>query len=60
VKCNQHVMNESYYPTLKTLDLIKRDYLHKILAKVLQQMLEKKIPEIKSHIEKSVKKEFNE
>lgn len=60
VKCNQHVINDSYYPALKTLDSIERDYLHRIPAKALQQMLEKKIPEIKSHIEKRVNKEFND
>lgn len=60
VKCNQHVMNDSYYPALKSLDLIERDYLQRIPVRALRQMLEKKIPAIKSHIEKKVSKEFND
>eukprot|EP01018_Ginkgo_biloba_P036928 Gb_11580 [translate_table: standard] len=60
VKCNQHVLNDSYYPALKTLDMIERDYLYIIPAKSLRQMLEKQIPAIKSYIEKRVSKEFND
>ncbi|KAF8398194.1 hypothetical protein HHK36_017120 [Tetracentron sinense] len=60
VKCNQHISEGRFYPALKTLDLIERNYLHNVPIKALQKVIEKRIPVIRSHIEKKVCSDFNE
>eukprot|EP00249_Psilotum_nudum_P020734 c27823_g1_i1 orf=605-2962(+) len=60
VKTNEHIANDSYYPALKTLDVVERDYLPKVPARALRLLLEKQIPIIRSYIEKRVSKEFND
>ncbi|KAF8403711.1 hypothetical protein HHK36_011815 [Tetracentron sinense] len=60
VKCNQHISEGQFYPALKTLDLIERNYLHNVPVKALRKVIEMRIPAIKSHIEKKVCSEFNE
>lgn len=62
VKCNSHVSEGQFYAALKTLDLIKKNYLHKqnIPLKALNVLVGKTIPVIKSHIEKKVTSQFNE
>ncbi|KAL6009861.1 Exocyst complex component S15A [Asimina triloba] len=60
VKCNKHVSEGQFYPALKTLELIERDYLQKVPVKALQKVIEKQIPAIKKHIEKQVSSEFND
>ncbi|ERN20311.1 hypothetical protein AMTRI_Chr06g178060 [Amborella trichopoda] len=59
-KCNKHIASNNFYPALKTLDLIERDYLQRIPVRVFGQLLENQIPIIKTHIEKKVSKEFND
>lgn len=45
---------------LKCVDAIEREYLNKTPSSALKRMLEKKIPEIRSHIERKVNKEFGD
>ncbi|XP_072974495.1 exocyst complex component SEC15A [Typha angustifolia] len=58
--CNQHISDGRFYPALKTVDLIEKDYLENILVKALRKVIEKQIPRIKLHIEKKVCNEFND
>lgn len=60
VKCNNHISEARFYPALKTLDLIENKYLKNVPVKTLQKYIEKKIPVIKSHIQKKVTGEVNE
>ncbi|CAN6482866.1 unnamed protein product [Victoria cruziana] len=59
-KCNHDILKDRFYPALKTLDLIEKDYLPKIPVKCLARAIEIEIPMIKSHIEKKVINEFND
>ncbi|KGN57519.1 exocyst complex component SEC15A [Cucumis sativus] len=59
-KCNDHISEGQFYPALKTIDLIEKNYLQKISVKALRIVIETRIPMIKSHIEKKVSNEFNE
>eukprot|EP01018_Ginkgo_biloba_P027827 Gb_27085 [translate_table: standard] len=59
-KANQHIVNDNFYMVLKSLDVIERDYLEKIPALALRQMVEKQIPAMRSYLEKRVSKEFND
>lgn len=52
VKCNSYVSEGQFYHALKTMDLIERNYLKIIPLKVLKLAIERRIPVIKSHIEK--------
>ncbi|CAK7340301.1 unnamed protein product [Dovyalis caffra] len=60
VKCNNHMLESQFYPALKTVDLIERNYLQNIPVKALKVAIGKTIPVIKSHIEKKVTSQFNE
>lgn len=60
VKCNNHITDGQFYPALKTIDLIERNYLQIIPVKALKMVIEKTIPVIKTHIEKKVTSQFNE
>ncbi|KAJ4979840.1 hypothetical protein NE237_010620 [Protea cynaroides] len=60
VKCNTHVTEGRFYPTLNILDLIEKNFLQNIPLKALQKVIENQIPAIKLHIEKKVSSEFNE
>ncbi|KAJ8635514.1 hypothetical protein MRB53_009781 [Persea americana] len=60
IKCNQHVSNNQFYPALKTLDLIEKDFLQNIPIKAFQKMVEKRIPVIRLHIENKVCREFDD
>ncbi|RDX81198.1 Exocyst complex component SEC15A, partial [Mucuna pruriens] len=60
VKCNNHISEAEFYPALKTVDLLEKSYMENIPAKALQKVIEKKIPSIKSHIEKKVCSQVNE
>ena len=59
VKCYHPILNESYYPKIKTLDFIERGYLHSIPSNALLQIMEKKILEIKSHTKQRVNRGFD-
>lgn len=60
VKCNKHISKGQFYPALKTVDLIEKNYLQLIPVKAIRIVIEKRIPVIKSHIEKKVCSQFNE
>ncbi|PSS33498.1 Exocyst complex component SEC15A like [Actinidia chinensis var. chinensis] len=60
VKCNNHISEGRFYPALKTIDLIEKNYLQNIPVKALRILIEKKIPVIKFHIEKKVTSQVNE
>lgn len=59
VKCNSHMSEGQFYPALKTVDLIERNYLQNVPVKALKIAIERTIPVIKSHIEKRVTSQFN-
>ncbi|XAR54007.1 hypothetical protein NMG60_11028983 [Bertholletia excelsa] len=60
VKCNNHVSEGRFYPALKTIDLIEKNYWQNIPLKALKSLIEKTIPVTKSHIEKKVTSQVNE
>ncbi|CAJ1949672.1 unnamed protein product [Sphenostylis stenocarpa] len=60
VKCNNHISEGEFYPALKTVDLLERCYINNIPAKSLKRVIEKRIPSIKSHVEKKVCSQVNE
>lgn len=60
VKSNNHISEGEFYPALKTVDLLEKNYLQNIPAKALKKVVEKRIPIIKSHIEKKVCSQVNE
>ncbi|KAJ4706715.1 Exocyst complex component [Melia azedarach] len=60
VKCNNHISEGHFYPALKTVDLIEKNYLQNIPVRALRIVIEKTIPAIKTHIEKKVTSQFNE
>ncbi|PON33570.1 Exocyst complex subunit Sec15-like [Parasponia andersonii] len=60
VKCNNHISEGQFYPALKTVDLIEKNYLQNIPVKALKMVIQQRIPVIKSHIEKKVCSQFNE
>ncbi|XP_010673079.2 exocyst complex component SEC15A [Beta vulgaris subsp. vulgaris] len=59
-KCNAHVSEGKFYPALKTIELIEKDYLKNIPVRKLRLVVEHRIPLIKLHIEKKVCNEVNE
>lgn len=60
LKCNTHISEGRFYPALKAIDLIEKDYLEHIPVKTLKLLIEKRVPLIKSHIEKKVTTQVNE
>ncbi|GJS88257.1 exocyst complex component SEC15A [Tanacetum coccineum] len=54
IKCNKHVSEGQFYPALKAIDQIEKSYMKNIPVKTLKNLLEKRVPVIKSHIEKKV------
>ncbi|KAJ4849292.1 Exocyst complex component S15B [Turnera subulata] len=59
-RANHHLSSGSFYMALKCLDSIENEFLDKTPSSTLKKMLEKKIPEIRSHIERRVNKEFGD
>ncbi|KAJ7972981.1 Exocyst complex component [Quillaja saponaria] len=59
-RANHHLSNDNFYMALKCVDSIERELMNKIPSSTLKKMLEKKIPEIRSHIERKVSKEFGD
>lgn len=59
-RANRHLSGDNFYMALKCVDTIERDYLDKTPSSTLKRMLENKIPEIRSHIERKVSKEFGD
>ncbi|XP_051142688.1 exocyst complex component SEC15A [Andrographis paniculata] len=60
VKCNNHISEGRFYPAIKAVDLIEKNYLQHIPVRALRMLIEKRIPLLKSHIEKKVCSEVNE
>ncbi|KAK2973362.1 hypothetical protein RJ640_016783 [Escallonia rubra] len=60
VKCNDHISKGRFYPALKAVDLIENKYMQHIAVKALRMLIERRIPLIKTHIEKKVSSEVNE
>ncbi|EEF39290.1 exocyst complex component SEC15B [Ricinus communis] len=59
-RSNYHLSNNNFYMALKCVDTIESEYLDKTPSSTLKRMMEKKIPEIRSHIERKVNKEFGD
>ncbi|CAI0374598.1 unnamed protein product [Linum tenue] len=60
VKCNNHMTDGNFYPALKTVDLVEKNYLKNIPVRSLKLAVEKTIPVIKTHVEKKVTSQVNE
>ncbi|KAF3326320.1 exocyst complex component SEC15A-like protein [Carex littledalei] len=60
LSCSCDVSEGRFYPALKTLDIIQKDYLHSIPVKTLRRVISKQLPAIKLHIEKKICGEFND
>lgn len=59
-RSNYHLENNNFYMALKCVDSVESEFLNKTPSSTLKRTLEKKIPEIRSHIEKKVSKEFGD
>ncbi|KAJ6686626.1 SEC15 [Salix purpurea] len=59
-RSNYHLSRGNFYMALKCVDSIETEFLDKTPSSTLKRMLEKKIPEIRSHIERNVSKEFGD
>lgn len=59
-RANRHLSGDNFYMALKCVDTIERNFLDKTASSTLKKMLEKKIPEIRSYIERKVNKEFGD
>ncbi|MBA0730237.1 hypothetical protein Golax_022920, partial [Gossypium laxum] len=59
-RANHHLSNGSFYMALKCLESIENDFQDKTPSSTLKKMLESKIPEIRSHIERKISKEFGD
>ncbi|KAK7842754.1 exocyst complex component SEC15B [Quercus suber] len=59
-RSNYHLSRNNFYMALKCLDSIETELLDKTPSSTLRRMLEKKIPEIRAHIERLVSKEFGD
>ncbi|KAK8654351.1 hypothetical protein V6N13_128320 [Hibiscus sabdariffa] len=59
-RANLHLSNGSFYMALKCLDSIENEFQDKTPSSTLKRMLERKIPEIRSHIEREISKEFGD
>ncbi|KAI4381568.1 hypothetical protein MLD38_007629 [Melastoma candidum] len=59
-KFNGHITDDQFYPALKTVDLIEKNFLLTVPVKTLRVAIEKRIPVIQSHIEKKLNSHVNE
>ncbi|KAE8692036.1 Exocyst complex component SEC15B [Hibiscus syriacus] len=59
-RANHHFSNGSFYMALKCLDSIENEFQDKTPSSTLKRMLESKIPEIRSHIERKTSREFGD
>ncbi|KAJ8898605.1 hypothetical protein K2173_004218 [Erythroxylum novogranatense] len=59
-RTNHHLSSGKFYLALKCADAIESEFLDKTPSSTLKAMLEKKIPEIRSYIERKVSKEFGD
>ncbi|KAI3679057.1 hypothetical protein L6452_38364 [Arctium lappa] len=59
-RVNFHMSKNNYYMALKCMDSIEREFMDKTPSSTLRRMLEKKIPEIRTHIERRISNEFGD
>ncbi|CAB4319672.1 unnamed protein product [Prunus armeniaca] len=59
-RSNYHLSSSNFYMALKCVDTIEFEFLDKTPSSTLKRMLEKKILEIRWHIERKVSKEFGD
>ncbi|KAJ6796148.1 putative exocyst complex component SEC15B [Iris pallida] len=68
-RANRHLLADNLYLALKTLDAIEADFLHNddadaddavVPLPTLRRMLLVKIPEIRSHVERKISKDFSD
>lgn len=59
-RTNHHLSSNNFYMALKCTDALESEFLDKTPSSTLKRMLEKKIPSIRSHIERKVNKEFGD
>lgn len=60
MKVNSYMASDSFYPVLKLLDIMERDFMPHIPARMLCELLEGQIPACRAYIEKRVTDGFNE
>ncbi|CAI8602062.1 unnamed protein product [Vicia faba] len=60
VNCNSQISEGQFYSALKTVDVLEKNYLHNIPLKALKMVLERRIPVIKSYVEKNICGQVNE
>ncbi|KAK4355660.1 hypothetical protein RND71_024631 [Anisodus tanguticus] len=59
-RANRHLSENNFYMALKCVDSIEREFMNKTPSSTLRRMIEKQIPEIRSHIERKINKEFGD
>ncbi|KAJ4727707.1 Exocyst complex component [Melia azedarach] len=59
-RANQHLSSNNFYMALKCTDAVESEFLDKTPSSTVKRMLEKKIPAIRSYIERKVNKEFGD
>ncbi|XP_024981839.1 exocyst complex component SEC15B-like isoform X2 [Cynara cardunculus var. scolymus] len=59
-RVNFHMSKNNYYMALKCMDSIEREFTDKTPSSTLRRMLEKKIPAIRTHIERRISNEFGD
>ncbi|XWS76588.1 hypothetical protein CRYUN_Cryun01aG0189400 [Craigia yunnanensis] len=59
-RANHHLSNGSFYMALKCLDSVENEFQDRTPSSTLKRMLERKIPEIRAHIERKINKEFGD
>lgn len=59
-RANRHLSSDNFYMALKCIDTIERECLDKTPSSTLKRMLENRIPEVRSYIERKVSKEFGD
>ncbi|KAI7753087.1 hypothetical protein M8C21_011656 [Ambrosia artemisiifolia] len=60
IRCNKHLSEGQFYPALKAVDQIEKSYKKNLPVKALRNLIEKRVPVIKNHIEKRVCGDINE
>ncbi|KAK4793685.1 hypothetical protein SAY86_024120 [Trapa natans] len=59
-RANLHLSDNNFYMALKCVDAIEGEFLDKVPSLTMKRMLETKIPEVRSFIERKVSKEFGD
>ncbi|CAL1398619.1 unnamed protein product [Linum trigynum] len=59
-RANDHMSAGNLYMALRCVDAIETEFVDKAPSSTLKRMLEKKIPQLRSHIERKVSKDFGD